>query len=79
MVSLQVVVVLLFLMNYHSKVQESAARKLNQGVSRKCAEYHFRVPFFGSFLGKQKRTNNQYGFLIMTKQAFLHSFLSLPE
>ena len=37
--------------------EKSSLQKLNQGVPRKCAEYHLRVPFFRSFLGKQKRTN----------------------
>lgn len=41
-----------------SIAEKSSAQELNQGVSRKRVDYRFRVPFFGSFLGKQKRTGN---------------------
>lgn len=33
--------------------------KLNKAASRNRAVYRFRVPFFGTFLGKQKRTKKE--------------------
>ena len=43
-----------------STAEESSLQKLNQGVSRKCAEYHLRGSFFGTFLDKQKSTDKNF-------------------
>lgn len=39
--------------------EKSSVQKLHQGVIRKRAEYRFRRSFFGTFLDKQKSTDNQ--------------------
>ena len=47
-----------------SIAEKSVLQKLNQGVTRKCAEYHLRGSFFGTFLDKQKST---YKFMLLDK------------
>jgi hypothetical protein len=41
-----------------NEVEATVVQKLNQGTIPKTGRHRFRVCFFGSFLHKQKRTNN---------------------
>ena len=42
--------------NRITKAEDTVVQKLNQGTTPKTGCNRFRMPFFGSFLGKQKRT-----------------------
>jgi hypothetical protein len=46
--------------HHGTAAKKTTLQKLNQGASRKRAVYRFRGSFFGSFLDKQKRTEQHF-------------------